>query len=104
MERYGVTGGRTVMAPFPAGFKLKRAAKEDDVLEDEQRNEYQSLIGIVMYAAVNMRLDTSFEVGQLARVVQRPTEEQLEVAKRLVCYLGSTASAGVQFSAGGQLK
>ncbi|CAI7907143.1 unnamed protein product [Closterium sp. NIES-54] len=43
-------------------------------------------------------------VLELARVVQRPTEEQLEVAKRLVRYLGSTASAGVQFSAGGQLK
>ncbi|CAI7813770.1 unnamed protein product, partial [Closterium sp. NIES-54] len=70
MERYGVTGGRTVMTLFPAGFKLKKAAEEDD----------------------------------LARVVQRPTEEQLEVAKRLVRYLGSTASAGVQFSAGGQLK
>ncbi|CAI7775257.1 unnamed protein product [Closterium sp. NIES-54] len=41
---------------------------------------------------------------QLARVVQRPTEEQLEVAKRLVRYLGSTASAGVQFLASGQLK
>ncbi|CAI7748244.1 unnamed protein product [Closterium sp. NIES-53] len=104
MERYGVTGGRTVMTPFPAGFKLKKAAEEDDVLEDEQRNEYQSLIGSVMYAAVHTRSDASFGVGQLTRVVQRPTEEQLEVAKRLVRYLGSTASAGVQFSAGGQLK
>ncbi|CAI7877214.1 unnamed protein product [Closterium sp. NIES-53] len=73
MERYGVTGGRTVMTPFPAGFKLKKAAEEDDVLEDEQ-------------------------------VVQRPTEKQLEVAKRLVRYLESTASADVQFSDGGQLK
>ncbi|CAI7781673.1 unnamed protein product [Closterium sp. NIES-54] len=104
MERYGVTGGRTVMTPFPAGFKLKKAAEEDDVLEDEQRNEYQTLIGSVMYAAVHTRPDASFGVGQLARVVQRPTEEQLEVAKHLVRYLGSTASAGVQFSAGGQLK
>ncbi|CAI7843438.1 unnamed protein product [Closterium sp. NIES-54] len=104
MERYGVTGGRTVMTPFPAGFKMKKAAEEDDVLEDEQRNEYQSLIGSVMYAAVHTRPDASFGVGQLARVVQLPTEEQLEVAKRLVRYLGSTASAGVQFSAGGQLK
>ncbi|CAI7844333.1 unnamed protein product, partial [Closterium sp. NIES-54] len=57
-----------------------------------------------MYAAVHTQPDASFGVGQLARVVQRPTEEQLEVAKHLVRYLGSTASAGVQFSAGGQLK
>ncbi|CAI7912037.1 unnamed protein product [Closterium sp. NIES-54] len=104
MERYGVTGGRTVMTPFPAGFKLKKAAEEDDVLEDEQRNEYQSLIESVMYAAVHTQPDASFGVGQLARVVQRPIEEQLEVAKRLVRYLRSMASAGVQFSAGSQLK
>ncbi|CAI7780434.1 unnamed protein product [Closterium sp. NIES-54] len=104
MERYGVTVGRTVMTLFPAGFKLKKAAEEDDVLEDEQRNEYQSLIGSVIYAAVHTQPDASFGVGQLARVVQRPIEEQLEVAKRLVRYLKSTASAGVQFSAGGQLK
>ncbi|CAI7852745.1 unnamed protein product [Closterium sp. NIES-54] len=102
MERYGVTGGRTVMTPFPAGFKLKKAAEEDDVLEDEQQNEYQSLIGSVMYAAVHTRPDASFGVGQLARVVQRPTEEQLEVAKRLVRYLGSTASAVCSCHAGGQ--
>ncbi|CAI7778913.1 unnamed protein product [Closterium sp. NIES-54] len=63
MERYGVTGGRTVMTPFPAGFKLKKAAEEDDVLEDEQRNEYQSLVGSVMYAAVHTRPDASFGVG-----------------------------------------
>ncbi|CAI7926314.1 unnamed protein product [Closterium sp. NIES-54] len=104
MERYGVTGGHTVMTPFPAGFKLKKAAKEGDVLDDEQRNEYQSLIGSVMYAAVHTRPDASFGVGQLARVVQRPPEEQLEVAKHLVRYLGSTASVGVQFSASGKLK
>ncbi|CAI7874229.1 unnamed protein product [Closterium sp. NIES-53] len=36
MECYGVTGGRTVMTPFPAGFKLKKAAEEDDVIEVEQ--------------------------------------------------------------------
>ncbi|CAI7774781.1 unnamed protein product [Closterium sp. NIES-54] len=104
MECYGVTGGRTVMTPFHAGFKLKKAAEEEDVLEDEQQNEYQTLIESVMYAAVHTLPDASFGVGQLARVVHRPTEEQLEVAKRLVRYLGSTASASVQFLAGGQLK
>ncbi|CAI7792114.1 unnamed protein product [Closterium sp. NIES-54] len=66
MKRYRVTGGHTVMTPFPASFKLEKAAEEDDVLEDD--------------------------------------EEYLEVAKHLVRYLGSTGSAGVQFSASGQLK
>ncbi|CAI7807943.1 unnamed protein product [Closterium sp. NIES-53] len=104
MERYSVTEGCTVITPFPAGYKLQKADEDDDVVEDELQNEYQTLIGSVMYAAVHTRPDASFGVGQLARVVQQPTEEHLEVAKRMVRYLGSTASAGVQFSAGGQLK
>ncbi|CAI7846521.1 unnamed protein product [Closterium sp. NIES-54] len=40
MERYGVTGGPTVMTPFPASFKLKKAAEDDDGFEDEHQNEY----------------------------------------------------------------
>ncbi|CAI7749685.1 unnamed protein product [Closterium sp. NIES-54] len=57
MERYCVTGDRIVMTVFPGGFKLKKAAEEDDVLENEQHNEYQSLIGSVMHAAVHTRPD-----------------------------------------------
>ncbi|GJP37861.1 hypothetical protein CLOM_g22265 [Closterium sp. NIES-68] len=104
VQRYGILEGRTVRTPLPADFKLRKATEDDVVLEEEEMKEYHSLIGSVMYAAVQTRLDASFGVGQLARVVQQPTAEHLEVARRMVRYLGSTTSAGVQFSMAGQLK
>ncbi|CAI7740829.1 unnamed protein product [Closterium sp. NIES-54] len=104
MASAAVKGWHVKQMDITATSLVSWSAEEDDVLEDEQQNEYQSLIGSVIYAAVHTRSDASFGVGQLARVVQRPTVEHLEVAKRLVRYLGSTACAGVQFSAGGQLK
>ncbi|GJP65723.1 hypothetical protein CLOP_g22587 [Closterium sp. NIES-67] len=104
VQRYGILEGRTVRTPLPADFKLRKATEDDVVLEEEEMKEYHSLIESVMYAAVQTRLDASFGVGQLARVVQQPTAEHLEVARRMVRYLGSTTSAGVQFSMAGQLK
>ncbi|GJP54443.1 hypothetical protein CLOM_g13532 [Closterium sp. NIES-68] len=104
VQRYGILEGRTVRTPLPADFKLRKATENDVVLEEEEMKEYHSLIGSVMYAAVQTRLDASFGVGQLARVVQQPTAEHLDVARRMVRYLGSTTSAGVQFSMAGQLK
>ncbi|CAI7927086.1 unnamed protein product [Closterium sp. NIES-54] len=75
MERYGVTRSRTVMTPFPAGFKLKKAAEENDVLEDEQRNEYQSLIGSVMYAAVVTEFRDNPASEQHVTTVERTENE-----------------------------
>ncbi|CAI7816242.1 unnamed protein product [Closterium sp. NIES-54] len=50
------------------------------------------------------RPDISFSVGQLARVVQNPSEEQVDAAERGVKYLNSHPSIGVQYSASTQVK
>ncbi|GJP69432.1 hypothetical protein CLOP_g424, partial [Closterium sp. NIES-67] len=42
-------------------------------------------------------------MGQLARVVQNPTEEQCGAAERVVRYLKSYPTVGVQYSASAQL-
>ncbi|CAI7791126.1 unnamed protein product [Closterium sp. NIES-53] len=48
------------------------------------------------YLGLQIEKDVERRWLKLARVVQWPTEEQLEVAKRFMRYLGSTASAGGQ--------
>ncbi|CAI7747408.1 unnamed protein product [Closterium sp. NIES-53] len=48
--------------------------------------------------------DISFSVGQLARVVQNPSEEQVDAAERVVKHLNSHPSIGVQYSASAQVK
>ncbi|CAI7875093.1 unnamed protein product [Closterium sp. NIES-54] len=71
---------------------------EDEGVEAEEQQQFQSLVGSLLYAAVHTRPDISFSVGQLARVVQNPSEEQV------VKYLNSHPSIGAQYSATAQVK
>ncbi|CAI7834830.1 unnamed protein product [Closterium sp. NIES-53] len=75
--------------------------KEESVGEEERRR-FHSLVGSLMYAAVNTRPDVAFATGQLARVVQCPNEEQVAAGMRVAKYLGQTPTVGLQYSAAAQ--
>ncbi|CAI7862336.1 unnamed protein product [Closterium sp. NIES-53] len=98
--KYGQSEGH-VATPFHSGFKCVKGPEEESVGEEERRR-FHSLVGSLMYAAVNTRLDVTFATGQLARVVQCPNEEQVAAGMRVAKYLGQTATVGLQFSAAAQ--
>ncbi|CAI5940732.1 unnamed protein product [Closterium sp. NIES-64] len=78
-----------VATHFPSGFKCVKGPEEKSV-SDEERRRFHSLVGSLMYAAVNTRPDVAFATGQLARVVQCPNEEQVAAGMRVAKYLGQT--------------
>ncbi|CAI7865894.1 unnamed protein product [Closterium sp. NIES-53] len=90
-----------VAIPFPSGFKCVKGPEEESVGEEERRR-FHSLVGSLMYAAVNTRPDVAFATGQLARVVQCPNEEQVAAGMRVAKYLGQTPTVGLQYSAAAQ--
>ncbi|CAI7816650.1 unnamed protein product [Closterium sp. NIES-54] len=90
-----------VATPFPSGLKCVKGPEEESVGEEERRR-FHSLVGSLMYAAVNTRPDVAFATEQLARVVQCPNEEQVAAGMRVAKYLGQTATVGLQFSAAAQ--
>ncbi|CAI7748377.1 unnamed protein product [Closterium sp. NIES-53] len=90
-----------VSTPFPSGFKCMKGPEEESVGEEERRR-FHSLVGSLMYAAVNTRPDVAFATGQLARVVQCPNEEQVAAGIRVAKYLGQTPTVGLQYSAAAQ--
>ncbi|CAI7875993.1 unnamed protein product [Closterium sp. NIES-53] len=90
-----------VATPFPSGFKCVKGPEEESVGEEE-RCRFHSLVGSLMYAAVNTRPDVAFTTGQLARVVQCPNEEQVAAGMRVAKYLGQTSTVGLQYSAAAQ--
>ncbi|CAI7805306.1 unnamed protein product [Closterium sp. NIES-53] len=90
-----------VATPFPSGFKCVKGPEEESVGEEERRR-FHSLVGSLMYAAVNIRPDVAFATGQLARVVQCPNEEQVAAGMRVAKYLGQTQTVGLQYSATAQ--
>ncbi|CAI7917717.1 unnamed protein product [Closterium sp. NIES-53] len=82
-EKYGLEEGRSVKTLLPSGFQLNLDEEECEVLEYELQHRFQSMVGSLMYASVNTRPDIAFSVSQLARVVFRPLQEQLDAAERL---------------------
>ncbi|CAI7922710.1 unnamed protein product [Closterium sp. NIES-53] len=90
-----------VATPFPSGFKCVKGPEEESVGEEERRR-FHSLVGSLMYAAVNTQLDVAFATGQLARVVQCPNEEQVAAGMRVAKYLDQTTTVGLQYSAAAQ--
>ncbi|CAI7934593.1 unnamed protein product [Closterium sp. NIES-54] len=102
-EKYGIENERKVATPLPAEFQLVKAA-EDEGVEAEEQQKFQSLVGSHFFAAVHTRPDISFSVGQLARVVKNPSEEQVDAAEHMLKYLNAHTSIGVQYSASAQVK
>ncbi|CAI7911885.1 unnamed protein product [Closterium sp. NIES-54] len=75
---------------------------EEESVGEEERRRFHSLVGSLMYAAVNTRPDVAFATRQLARVVQCPNEEQVAAGMRVAKYLGQTPTVGLQYSAAAQ--
>ncbi|CAI7866239.1 unnamed protein product [Closterium sp. NIES-53] len=90
-----------VATPFPSGFKCEKGPEEESVGEEERRR-FHSLVGRLMYEAVNNRPNVVFATTQLARVVQCPNEKQVAAGMRMAKYLGQTATVGLQYSAAAQ--
>ncbi|CAI7873684.1 unnamed protein product [Closterium sp. NIES-53] len=90
-----------VATPFSSRFKCVKGPEEQSVGEEERRR-FHSLVGSLMYAAVNTRPDVAFATGQLARVVQCPNEEQVAAGMRVAKYLGQAPTVGLQYSAAAQ--
>ncbi|CAI7841616.1 unnamed protein product [Closterium sp. NIES-53] len=53
-----------VATPFPSGFKCVKGPEEESVGEEERRR-FHSLVGSLMYAAVNIRPDVAFATGHV---------------------------------------
>jgi len=61
--------------------------------------EYQSLVGALLYCSGNTRPDAAYAVGMLCRVSARPTLELLDAARRVLCYLDRTKTLGLCYEA-----
>ncbi|CAI7881127.1 unnamed protein product [Closterium sp. NIES-54] len=90
---------------FYLGLHIERdcvKGPEEESVGEEERCHFHSLVGSLMYAAVNTRPDDAFATGQLARVVQCPNDEQVAAGMRVAKYLGQTPTVGLQYLAAAQ--
>ena len=59
---------------------------------------YQSVVGALLYLAINTRPDIAYAVNSLARFNSCPTFLSCKTAIRVLCYLRDTATQGLNFN------
>ncbi|KXJ79475.1 hypothetical protein RP20_CCG000827 [Aedes albopictus] len=69
-----------------------------------RNDEFQSLVGALLYIAVNTRPDIAISASILGRKVSRPTEADWTEAKRTLRYLKSTATLSLRLGSSGPLE
>ena len=100
IEKYGMSTSSPMSTPRT---KEKRATHETDDMDDmlQEDNNYRSIAGSLMYAGLGTRPDIAEAVSFLTRSMQRPTNRDLEAAKRVIRYLKGTVDRGLLYSSSG---
>lgn len=96
IEKFGLKDCNPAKSPMdPSYIKSDSNSKP---FEDITR--YRSLVGALLYVAVNARPDVAVSVSLLGRKVSGPTEMDWTAAKRVVRYLKGTRDYRLEFGPG----
>jgi hypothetical protein len=77
-------------------LKLRRS---DDIYTDQALHRYQSVIGLLLYPASQLRVDVAFHVGYLARAMANPTDDHYNYALQIIDYLYTYKALVMRFKA-----
>src|SRR5271155_6287427 len=83
-----------VKTPMDSNLKLEPGEPE----AENGNNNYASLIGSLMYAAIATRPDIAYVVNRLASFTANPTLSHWNAAKRIMRYLKVTINYGITYS------
>ena len=87
----------------PASSSSPLGTDGDGISHDEKWN-YASVIGMLMYLASNSRPEIQFAVHQCARFTHNPKQSHSNAVKRIVRYLIATKNDGLVFNRSKELK
>ena len=83
--------------PTDDSHKLQKAPPEYRATKN-LKDRYQSLVGSLMWPAMQTRPDVAYVVGNLARYLNNPTPQHWKTALRVLQYLYTTRSFGICFT------
>jgi histone deacetylase 1/2 len=75
--------------------KLKKVEKKNEIIENV--NEYRSIVGSEIYAAISTRPDIAHAVNMVSRHMQEPSQAHMTAAKRILRYLHETKELGLVY-------
>ena len=98
LQEFGLGQCKPVSILMESGWKLLPALTNNLHCS---WNEYQHLIGKLMWVMLTTRPDICFSVGQLSQFNANPRQQHWIAAKRVLRYLKGTIQAKLHYSKGG---
>ena len=94
LKKYGMEDANSVATLMDSNLKLEPGEPE----AGNRNNNYASLIGSLMYAAVATWADIAYAVNRLASFIANPTLSHWNTAKQVMRYLNGTKNYGITYS------
>ena len=95
LKRFGLTDAKLAKTPLPTGYKPEPF---EGTSTPQLRSQYQSLIGSLLYLMLGTRPDIAFAVTQMAKFASNPSDEHLNRAMYILCYLQGTRDYALVFN------
>ena len=82
-----------------AALVISAVEQKVEDIDPQLLKAYQSLVGALLYCAVNTRPDVAYSVGLLCRAMGKPTLDTYSAALRVLYYLYHHKSVGLRYGA-----
>jgi len=101
LTQYGMDNSKPMETPMEPHLHQKIDLGQTDL---HLIDRYQSIVGSLLFLAVQTRPDLAFAVGWLARYCHKPTRQHWSATKRVLRYLQGSANRGITYSRTGDLQ
>ena len=96
LEKFHMQNAKSTTTPMKEGslFRNEYQASESDI------KQYQTIVGSIMFAMIETRLDIAFATLVVSRHAKDPGKTHMEAAKHILRYLSATKDRGITFGGG----
>ena len=94
LTHFGMTDVKMAKTPLPTGYKPKPFIGRST---PQLWSQYQLLIGSLLYLMLRTRPDIAFAVTQMSKFASKPSDEHLNWAMYILCYLQGTRDYALVF-------
>ena len=94
LQQYEMLDCKEVATPVNPDLKLLAAENQTEVVNQQQ---YQAIVGSLLYLSTRTRPDIAYAVGRVARFCAEPTQRHWVVVKRILRYLKGTNNHGLSY-------
>lgn len=89
-SRHGLVSASAIESPVDEKNRIDISHCADKLLDEAGKQNYQSIVGALLYAALGTRADVCFAVAALSRHCANPFTSHMSAAKRVLRYLYTT--------------